>query len=413
MRVIARLVDVPGDKQLWTGTYDGTTRDVFAMQDSVVRAIAGALQFSLSGTSMGEAGRSTRDPAAHDLFLRGRHFLSRRTPSSLALAVRSFTEAIARDSAYSEAWAGLATALAMSAPFAGARPHDVFPEARKAADRALALDSTAADAHMARAVIAMFYEWDLATANREFERSIALNPSDAEARLFYFWLLAMQNRTAEARTQVETAARLDPLSVIVTTRVGTFAWFEGRHDDAETQFRRALQLDSTFYMARAELPTVLLAAGKRNAARAALPAPDELLVGTSESAWPVAVRVALGDTAGARHTLATLTRLAGERYVAKDLLATVRLSLGDTSEALDLWSRPRTNERFPSYWSGSIRPTGLWWASPGISGCWPGSGSRPKPDQLRRWRAKFSSPAGSKESPFQRMNRTPISSGEM
>jgi hypothetical protein len=69
----------------------------------------------------------------------------------------------------------------MSAPFAGARPHDVFPEARKAADRALALDSTAADAHMARAVIAMFYEWDLVRAGLEFERSIALNPSDGES----------------------------------------------------------------------------------------------------------------------------------------------------------------------------------------------------------------------------------------
>ena len=74
----------------------------------------------------------------------------------------------------------------------------------------------------------------------------------------------MQNRTAEARIQVETAAKLDPLSVIVTTRVGTFAWFEGRNADAEMQFRKALQLDSTFYMARAELPAVLLAAGKRN-----------------------------------------------------------------------------------------------------------------------------------------------------
>jgi len=109
---------------------------------------------------------------------------------------------------------------------------------------------------------------------------------------------------------------------------------EGRH--------RGLLLD----MARTELPSVLLASGKREAARAALPPPDDLQFGTSESAWPASVRVALGDTAGVRQSLAVLTRQAGQRYVAKDLMATVKLALGDVPGALDLLEQAADERAF-------------------------------------------------------------------
>ncbi|HKP28241.1 MAG TPA: protein kinase, partial [Gemmatimonadales bacterium] len=347
VRVIARLVDVESDAQLWTGTYDGTTRDVFAMQDSVVKAIAGALQFSLSGGPVRMETPTTADPEAHDLFLRGRHFLSRRNTASLALAIRYFSDAIGRDSAYSQAWAGLATAWAMSAPFAGGKPREVFPRALQAAERALALDSTAADAHTARAVIAMFYEWDLPLAGREFARSVALNPSDAETRLFYHWYLATQHRMAEARSQIESASKLDPLSVIVATRVGTLAWIEGRNADAEVALKKALQLDSTFHMAKTELAAVLLARGKRDEARSMLPPRSEFLPGATESAWPAMVRMALGDTAGARRMLVELQALGEQRYVTADLVASVRLALGDKVGALDDFERAAEERAFP------------------------------------------------------------------
>jgi serine/threonine-protein kinase len=257
-----------------------------------------------------------------------------------------FSDAIARDSTYSQAWAGLATAWAMSAPFAGAKPQDVFPQARRAAERALALDSTTAEAHTALAVIAFFYEWDLPKAEAEFKRSIALNPNDAEAHLFYFWYLGTQKRTAEAREQIETASKLDPLSVIVTTRVGTVAWVQGRNADAERELRKALLLDSTFHMARTELASVLLAGGKRAAARAVLPPPDELLPGSVESGWASQVRVALGDTVGARQMLATLATMAKTRYVSADLVAMVKLGLGDVNGALDELERGERERAF-------------------------------------------------------------------
>ena len=357
VRVIVRLVDAERDAQLWTGTWDGTTSDVFAMQDSVVRAIAGALQFSLSGTSAASAvARGTADVEAHDLYLRGRHFLSRRTPTSLDLAVRSFRSAIGRDSTYAQAWAGLATAYALSAPFAGARPHDVFPQARAAAERSVALDSTAADAHMARAVIAMFYDWDWKIAGAEFARSLALNPSDAETRLFYSWYLVTQHRMSEARTQIEAASALDPLSVIVTARVGSMAWFEDRYEVAETWLRKALDLDSTFYIAKAELPGVLMALGRHREAQQALPDPHDLRPGTSESGWPAQVRVDLGDSAGARTMLDALLEMQRTRYVTPDLIAMTRLALGDEDGAIKDLERAVDERAYTAIFLGTYPP---------------------------------------------------------
>ena len=357
VRVVVRLVDAKSEAQLWTGTYNGTASDVFAMQDSVVRAIAGALQFSLAGAPTPSAiARGATDPMAHDLYLRGRHFLSRRTSSSLELAVRHFREAIARDSSYSQAWAGLATAWAISASFAGARPHDVFPQARAAAERSLALDSTAADAHLARALIAMFYDWNWGLAEAEFQRSIALNPSDAETRLFYSWYLVTQHRMSEARPQIETASSLDPLSVIVTARVGSMAWFENRYEVAETWLRKALDLDSTFYVAKAELPGVLMALGRADEARKVLPDPRDLRPGTSESGWPAQVRVDLGDTAGARTMLAALLESQRGRYVTPDVIAMVRLALGDEDGAIRDLDRAVDEHAYTAIFLGTYPP---------------------------------------------------------
>ena len=357
VRVIVRLVDAGRDTQLWTGKYDGTTSDVFAMQDSVVRAITGALQFSLAGAATPAAlARGTTDPMAHDRYLRGRHFLSRRTPESLALAVRHFREAIARDSTYSQAWAGLAMAWALSAPFAGARPHDVFPQARAAVQRSLVLDSTAADAHMARAHVAMFYDWDWKLAEAEFQQSIALNPNDAETRLFYSWYLVTQHRMREARTQIEAASSLDPLSVIVTARMGTMAWFEKRYGEAETWFRKALELDSTFHLARVELPTVLLALGRPGEARKALPDPHDLRPGTSESGWPAQVRVDLGDTAGARTMLDALLEMQQRQFVTPDVIGMVRLALGDADGAIKELERAVDEHAYTAIFLGTYPP---------------------------------------------------------
>src|SRR5262249_11273689 len=140
VRVAARLVEVRTDSTLWTSEYESELRDVFQVQDTIARAIVTSLRPTFSRASSGPIVTShTSNPEAHDHYLRGRYFLSRRTPVSMRLAIENFNAALALDSNYAIAYAGLADAYALLSPFAGVRPLDAFPKARAAARRALAL----------------------------------------------------------------------------------------------------------------------------------------------------------------------------------------------------------------------------------------------------------------------------------
>jgi TolB-like protein len=147
VRVNVRLVDVAHDSTLWGGEYTNELKNVLFVQDTIARSIVSALSVALGESGPGLSRPRSGDPEAYDAYLRGRYFLGRRNPASLATAIRSFEAAIAKDSSFAPAYAGLADAYSLTAPFGGRRPRDVFELARSAANRALALDSTVAEAH--------------------------------------------------------------------------------------------------------------------------------------------------------------------------------------------------------------------------------------------------------------------------
>ena len=255
---------------------------------------------------------------------------------------------------------------------------------------------------MARAVIAMFYEWDLRDGrSRSSQRSIALNPNDAESHLFYFWLprdaapdgggagADRDRRRARSTVGHRHHAGRDP---------GLDRGSQCGRGDGAPQARSSSIRPSTW-----RGPSCRRCCSRRASGRPPAPCcppPDELLPGATESAWPALVRVALGDTAGAQQITRRAAREAGpRRYVAKDLVATVRLALGDVNGALDDLERRRMSKAFslilvgvyPLFRTLAREPRYPAAACP----------SRPAArilTQPRRWRAKFSSPAGSNAS---------------
>ena len=272
---------------------------------------------------------------AYDEYLRGRYFLGRRNPASLATAIRSFEAAIAKDSSFAPAYAGLADAYSLTAPFGGRRPRDVFERSRAAANRALALDSTVAEAHTSLGIVAMFYDWNWATAGQHLARAVALNPSYAEGHLFYGWYLLLKGRGAEARAELARAHALDQLSVVIATRRATLMQYAGRDREAIPFLHEALELDSTFFHARAELAVSFVATGQPDSARRIVPR-AMLNPGSGEAAIPTWVLVQLGDTAAARGLVREYEAARKDRYVAADALAAMYASLGDSTRALQL-----------------------------------------------------------------------------
>ena len=334
VRVTARLVDVARDSVLWDGTYNSQLRNVLFLQDSIARAIVSALSVTLSGNAGGGLARPrAADPEAYQDYVRGRSFLSQRNPASIATAIRAFELAIGRDSSFAPAYAGLADAYSLTAPFGGRRPRDVFELARKAANRALMFDSTLSEAHTSLGIVAMFYDWDWPAAARHLRRAVELNESSAEGHLFYAWYQQLHGSRDSALVEIEKAHMLDRLSVVIATRRGSIIQYQGRDADAIPFFRQALELDSTFFSARVELADALARTGNVDEARRVVPT-GQFAKGNAEVGYVGWVLAALGDTTGARNVIRALEAASRDGYVAADGLAASYAAVGDSARVL-------------------------------------------------------------------------------
>jgi serine/threonine-protein kinase len=244
LRVSARLADAESGYQLWSGEYDRELEDVFAVQDEIAGAIASALEMQLAGVGAAAA-RRPQLLEAHDLYLRGVHVRNRLTAEALSKAVDYFDRAIQLDSGYALAWAGKATAIAPLVWYHHLPRAQGLPAIRAAARRAIALDETLGEAHVAMGMLAFYFEWDWPAAEREFERAIALNPSDQHAHHMYANYLVAMGRLDEGIAARRRALELDPLSTRSGMLLGRDYLVAGEHDRAIEQYRRAIELDST------------------------------------------------------------------------------------------------------------------------------------------------------------------------
>ncbi|MBL0173311.1 MAG: protein kinase [Gemmatimonadaceae bacterium] len=347
VRVTVRLMDVAADSLVWAGEYNGELKDVFGVQDSIARAVVKELRLTLAGSSGGgpRVPHST-NPVAYDLYLRGRHAMRTRSSQSLDSAIAAFRGALALDSLFAPAHAGLADVYSLLASFGGRRPHDVFPLARQSALRALALDSTLSEAHTSLGIVAAFYDWKWDEAREHLRRGVELNGSSAEGHLFYAWYLLCQGRVTEAHAELATAHALDPFSIIISTRRGSAYWMDGDPRSAIPILREALQLDSTFVPARLQLAATLLATGgNRRDVLAALPQ-QEFLPGISEEAVVPEIFAKIGERERAVAWVKRMEVLSTTRYVTADMLAGGYVAIGETSKALDALEQAERDHAF-------------------------------------------------------------------
>ena len=247
LRISAQLVSARDGYQLWADAYDRDLADVFAVQEDIARAIISALRVTLGARGDRALGvRPTDDTEAHDLYLKGRFAWNQRTAVGMEEAVRYLEQAVARDPGYALAWAALADAYVLVIPYAG-EPRDVmWPKGRAAAERALAIDSTLGEAHTALAYGTMIYDWDWAAAEVSFRRAITVAPAYPTGHQWYGDFLWSRGRLDEALEQMQEAERLDPLSLVIGSEVGSTYYLLRRFDEAEAKVREILKLDPNY-----------------------------------------------------------------------------------------------------------------------------------------------------------------------
>jgi tetratricopeptide (TPR) repeat protein len=178
------------------------------------------------------------DPAAVELYLRGRYFMEKRTAESLEKAVDLYTQAIVRDPSYAQAYSGLADCYNLLREFSAMPPEEAYPRALAAASRAIQLDPNSAEAHNSLAFGTFYWKWDAAAANREFERAILLKPDFAQAHHWYANSLSSQDRSEDALREIETAQRLDPSSTAILASKGFVLLGAGRIEEGRTLLKQ-------------------------------------------------------------------------------------------------------------------------------------------------------------------------------
>jgi serine/threonine protein kinase/TolB-like protein/Flp pilus assembly protein TadD len=237
------LVDTLDGSQLWGEQYKRRAADIFEVQEEISREISEKLRIKLTGEEKKLlVKRYTDNTEAYRLYLKGRFCLSKTTQEGANNAIRYFRQAIAVDQSYALAHAGLADAYYMLSSN-HLPPTEAMPKARAAAERALQIDDTLAEAHASLGLVKAFYDWDWAGAELEYRRAIELNPGYASAHHWYGWYLALTGRLTEAIREIRQASELDPLSLEINSDLGLSFFFARRYDQAIEQFQKAIEMD--------------------------------------------------------------------------------------------------------------------------------------------------------------------------
>ena len=343
--VRAQLIHARSDTHLWVQTYERDVKDVLTMQSEIAQAIAREVQ-AKAQSDQPQAQKPVR-PRAFDEYLQGRYlYWNKRTEENLQKAIEHFQNAIREDPNYALPYAGLADCYnAMgSVQVASIPPLDARKRAEEAATKALALDSSLAEAHTSLGYVHNF-NWNWNAAEQSFKRALELNPNYANAHNLYATHLMAKGLTAESIAASNRARELDPFSLSISVQRGFLLENARRYDEAIEQLRNVIAMDPNHYQAYWTLGHTYAASGRFVEAIAA-----------AEKAAALSDRVpgALGilglvyGLAGrkddATKVLHELLELNKQRYVTPAALANVYIGLGDKERAF-FWLEKAYEER--------------------------------------------------------------------
>ena len=257
LRISAQLVNVADGFHLWAANYDREMTDILDIRSDISRRVVDALKVQLG---VSETERLTKKPTetteAYESYLLGRYELNKFTEAGFTNSVKHFKQAIALDPTFALAHAGLAEAYNMLGYWNYLPPKDAFPEAKRAAQKALDLDSDLAEAHTALAYTQFQYEWKFKEAEMEFKEAIRLNPSSVDARLGFCEYLIDLGRAQDAHDQLERARNVDPLSVRISFWLAVEPFAKRDFDRALERIQKTISMDPNNAIAYAFLGAI-------------------------------------------------------------------------------------------------------------------------------------------------------------
>jgi TolB-like protein/Tfp pilus assembly protein PilF len=336
VRITAQLIDAAKEAHLWAESYERDLRDVLTLQSEVAQAVAREVRVKLTPQEQAHLGQvHPVDPEAYEAYLKGRYHWNRRSGEGYGKAMQCFQQTIARDPTYGAAYSGLADCLSLLGVWSLIAPDEGCGKAKGLALQALERDPSLAEAHVSLAWATMWYDYDFAAAEREFERSLELNPRYVTGHTWFGFFLAMMGRNEEAYTELKRALRLDPCSSPVYVCLGIVHWAARRYDQAIEQFEKAIELESSNAHAHGLLGHVYLCQSQYEPAVTAWQKGIQFSQGASSFVAALGETYAkAGNRDAAQRILEQLAELSKQRYVTPFIVGRLNLALDKKDEAL-------------------------------------------------------------------------------
>ena len=334
--VSAELTDVEADRQLWGDRFRQAMSSIFLAQEQLAREIASKLNVRISPEERARLQRRpTENSDAQHAYLKGRYFWNKRTVEDIKKAIEFFNTAIEKDPKFALAHAGLADSYMMLGN--AVHPRDVFPRAHAAAQKAIELDSAAAEPYATLGYVALHYDWNWAQSESSFRAALSLNPNYPTAHSMYARYLSVMGRSDEALVEMRRALELDPLALGISTGIGLCYYLDRKYDAAIDQLKRTLEVESRFTLARFNLGRSYTQKRMYKEAIAEFQAGLKISPSDAGALSEFAYAYARANQPGeARQILRSVTELATKRYVAPYFPALVHAGLGENKEAIQL-----------------------------------------------------------------------------
>lgn len=335
VRLTVKLIRASDRTQVWAKSFDRSGAGVIEIQEELGNAIAQQIHITVAA-SRTTIQRQTRDPAAFEFYLLGRHYSERPAADSNRKAIHFYQAAIDRDPRYALAWAGLSAVYSNRAISSDADTRESLPVARQAAAQSQRLDPTLAEGHMAVARVNFWMDWKWGDARRGLEYALELKPNDAPARRMLAHVLSNSGLHAEADRAITGARELDPLSAYTLAIQGQVLFQARRYDQAWEPLERAIRLEPNFWIPHVILGKILERGRQFESASISLDRADALAGGSTE---PISIKgwvmARSGRTSEARQILRSLEDRRNTVFVPPYNLALIHFGLGNVIAAMD------------------------------------------------------------------------------
>ena len=349
VRITAQLIGVGPERHLWARNYERDLRDALSLQGEIARNIADEVKVNVTADVQARlASARPVNPKAHEAYLKGQFFLNKWTEEDIQKAIEYAQQAVQIDPDYAPAYGLLAESFHLSSKIAWGHLPDVEAagKVKVAAMKALAIDDTLAEPHIALGAVLNFDEWDWAGSERELKRAIELNPNSGQAHAEYAWCLVEMGRHAESIREAKRAVELDPFSESTINTLAAMYYHGRQYDQALEQARKYVEMFPDHNGSYSRLTGILEANGMYDQAVAAWQKTMTLRGEKQEAVAALGRAYKVGGIRGAwRWDLERLERLPRGENASIDF-ANRYASLGEKDKALD-WLEKGYEEHAP------------------------------------------------------------------